>query len=214
MTVRLVRGPKTNSKSAPKRHNSALSVKVELRQWLGDMLGGSPRILDCFAAKGMLWDRAYGRPGPERYVGCDLEQVDDERAIIVCDSRRYIRHADVDLARFDLFDLDAYGSPLEHLALICHRLRVVRGRRVGFVITDGTGMCAGLNALPHGLLNYVGVARHQRSRVQFDHRDHIIGMAVAKAMTTARLRVIESRIAKNDKTGPAMRYGALLAEGT
>lgn len=210
MTTKLVRGTKAPSK----RHNSAVSAKVELRQWLAGGLGGAPRILDCFAAGGMLWDRAYGRPGPDRYVGLDLEQFDDERAMIVCDSRRYIRHADVDLGRFDLFDLDAYGSPLEHLALICHRLRTAPGRRIGFALTDGTGMAAGLNSLPHGLLQYVGVARHQRSRVQFDHRDHIIGMAVSKSLATARLRVLESRIAKNDKTGPAMRYAAVLAEGT
>ena len=199
---------------APKlgRHNSALTAKVEIRRWLVEQLGGSPRVLDCFCAGGMLWERAYSKT--ERYLGLDLRQFDDARRTIVCDSRRFLRHADARLEYFDLFDLDAFGSPLEHLAIICSRIRPKRGSRVGFVLTDGTEFNSKMNGTNIGLLDYVGVARHKKSRVQMHYRNQIFGMAVAKALKTAGLREVEARVAEKDQVSAeaGMRYIAILAE--
>lgn len=204
---------------APKKpaqhHSSALSAKVELRRWLVEQLGGKPRVLDCFCAKGTLWERAY--ESTPRYLGLDLRQFDDVRRTIVCDSRRFLRHVDVRLEDFDLFDLDAFGSPLEHLAIICNRIRVERGRRVGFCLTDGTGMPVAMNSTSRGLLAYVGIAVHRRARVQLDYRHEIFGMALRKALETAGLRQIAARRAERasgvHSKGREIVYLALVAEG-
>lgn len=195
-------------------HDSALSAKVSIRRWLVDQLGGRPRILDCFCAAGMLWQRAYDKT--PNYLGLDLKQFNDERRTIVCDSRRFLRHADVKIEGFNLFDLDAFGTPLEHLAIICHRLRLPAGQRVGFLMTDGTGFNANMNGTSRGLLRYVGVSAHKQSMVQGDYRDDIIAMATGKAMETAKLKVISAK--KAEQTGARggsqtdMRYSAILAE--
>lgn len=206
---RILRGQRTGHK---KHHNTALASKVAIRRWLMDKLGGSPRVLDCFCAGGVLWERAYGRTG--KYLGLDLQPADDARATIACDSRRYLRHVDAPLVEFDLFDLDAYGSPLEHLVLLCLRLRELlpAGRRVGVVLTDGAKLAAYKNQTPRGLLAFLGLAIHKGARVQMKYRDDILRMGVQKALELGGLRQVESRVVESEKTGPAMRYVALLLE--
>lgn len=193
------------------KENSSASTKIELRRWLVGELGGAPRILDCFCAAGEMWRRAYDAPGPDPYLGLDKEQYDDARATIVCDSRRFLRHVDVDLGAWDLFDLDAFGTPLEHLAIICERLRPAAGRRVGFALTDGTGWNAKLNSVNGGALEFLGLRRHRGGKVHMQHRDAIFEAAVKKCLLMAGLRRVEAREAKKEG-GAGMRYAALLCE--
>jgi hypothetical protein len=198
----------------PASHNSALTAKVEMRRWLvGELskhLHRAPAVLDCFCAAGMLWDKAYGKT--PNYLGLDVRQFDDERRTIVTDSRRFLRHADVKLGEFDIFDLDAFGSPLEHLAIICDRLRLPHGRRIGVLLTDGTGFNSKMNGTPKGLLHYVGIEPHKGTKVQASQRDVIFRLAVAKALATAGLKPIETRRAAKESGGSEMRYAALLLE--
>lgn len=193
--------------------NRCIGPKVELRRWLVQELGGAPRILDCFCARGEMWRQAYDCPGPDRYLGLDRERFDDERPTIICDSRRFLRHVDVDLGAWDLFDLDAFGEPLEHLALICNRLRPAPGRRIGFALTSGTGFTASMNSSAPGLLCFVGMTSRMRGgTIQARFRDQIIAAAVRKCMTMAGMRVVEAREARKPG-GLGMRYQALLCEG-
>jgi hypothetical protein len=207
-----VKRVKRVSRAPKKTHNTALSAKVNLRRWLVQELGGQPNIIDCFCAAGMLWDRAYDKT--PNYLGLDIRQFDDARRTIVCDSKRFLRHADVRLEDFDLFDLDAFGSPMEHLAIICSRIRLEPGRRVGFVLTDGTGFNARMNGTPKGLLKFVGVSPHKRTSVQSDFRDEIAARAVAKCLAIAGLKSLEAKRAQVGEAGAAMRYAAILAEAT
>lgn len=206
------------TRKLPQHHNSALSVKVGMRRWMVEQLGGHPMILDCFCAGGMLWDRAYDRTSS--YVGLDLRQFNDERRTIVTDSLRYLRHADANLDQFDLFDLDAYGSPMEHLAAICQRIQRPKGKRVGFILTDGTAFNSRMNGTNHGLLHYIGVSSHERARVQADYHSDIIAMGITKALRTAGLTSVETRKAENTAhsggnqgMGGGMIYIGILAEG-
>lgn len=195
-------------------HNSALSAKVEMRVWLVDQLQAAlkrpPQVLDCFCAAGMLWEKAYAKT--PHYLGLDLRQFDDDRRTIVCDSARFLRHQDVKLESWDLFDLDAFGSPLEHFAILCDRLRLPRGRRIGVCLTDGTGFNSKMNGTPHGLLHYVGVNRHKGTKVQSTARDSIFRMAVSKGLGLAELKLVASKRAVKEEGGAAMRYYALLLE--
>lgn len=213
-TVRRRRRVVYSKRKGEASHNSALSAKVEMRRWLvGELtqhLGRPPRILDCFCAGGMLWQKAYDCT--PHYLGLDVRLFDDARQTIVTDSRRYLRHADVKLEAFDLFDLDAFGSPLEHLAIIAARLRLEVGRRIGICLTDGTGFNSKMNGTSKGLLTYVGVRPHKGTKVQAHERDVIFRMAVGKALATAGLAMVDTRRAAKEEGGAAMRYLALLLE--
>lgn len=207
---RRVKMPK---RSAAKHHNSALAPKVAMRRWLVEQLGGidSVRVLDCFAAAGMLWDKAYRRT--ESYLGLDVRQFDDARRMIVCDSRRFLRHADVDVREWNLFDLDAFGSPLEHLAILCERFHRIGGPAgpIGVCLTDGTGFNSKMNGTPHGLLRYVGMAQHRGTRVQSDMRGPIFTAAITKALAHGRLRLVDSKSSTKDG-GAEMTYVAMHLE--
>lgn len=202
-------------KSWASHHNSALSAKVEIRRWLAAEVkkanGEDPHVLDCFCAAGMLWDKAYDKT--PNYLGLDLRQFDDPRRTIVTECSRYLRHVDVKLETFSIFDLDAFGSPFEQFAIICHRIKLTPGRVVAFVLTDGTGYAARMGNIPRGLLEYVGVQRHKSSQVQSMFRDQIMAMGIEKALRTAGLTELARRGAKLDaKQGSAeMRYIGILA---
>lgn len=190
---------KKTSKPPLKKHNSAVTAKVALRRWLVEQAGrpaSNPRLLLC----------------RRHYLGLDIRQFNDARRTIVTDSRRYLRHVDAKLEQFDLFDLDAFGSPMEHLALICHRVKYPQGKRIGFMLTDGTGFNAKMNGTPHGLLAYVGVSGHKRSRVQTDYRDDIAAMVVNKALGVAKMKKIDAKRAEVGEGGAGMRYSAILVE--
>lgn len=104
--------------------NTNVSSKVTIRRHVLGLLAAegiaTPPILDVFCGQGILWRQAYARTSA--YLGLDQKRVDDGRQTIVCDNRRYLRHAQVDLDQYALFDIDAHGFPQECLALICHRL--------------------------------------------------------------------------------------------
>ncbi|MFZ5440480.1 MAG: hypothetical protein ACOZQL_10755 [Myxococcota bacterium] len=209
-----MRRVKMPTKKPAKHHNSALAPKVAMRRWLVEQLGGieKVRVLDCFAAKGMLWERAYDRT--PNYLGLDIRQFDDERRMVVTDSRRFLRHQDVDVRAWNLFDLDAFGTPLEHLALLCERWRQVGGGRepIGICLTDGTGFNANMNSTSRGLLRYVGMAQHRGATVQADYRSAIFNAAVAKALDAARFRIVASKSATQQNAGNEMVYVALHLE--
>lgn len=111
--------PKVNN------HPDAIAGKVALRRWLLEQLA-DPEVLDCYsgdqemrrlAYEGIPWrgiDKVQGGPG--QYVGDNLRVV---RAL--------------DLTRWNLFDVDAYGEPWALLRIIAKR-RPLTGR-VGVVLT-------------------------------------------------------------------------------
>jgi len=192
-----------------KVENSAPGVKAELRRWLIGQLGFT-RVLDCFAGRGEMWSRVYQQS--EFYLGLDMKvSWADTRRMIACDSRRYLRHRDTDLARFNLFDLDAFGSPYEHLAIICSRIKPAA--RVGFCLTDGLGFNAAVNSNDGGLLAHVGLRRHSRTRTQHELRAEISETSIRKSLAAAGLRIVEARQAEKQKSSVMiMRYIALLCE--
>ncbi|MGN6107747.1 MAG: hypothetical protein ACTHU0_21740 [Kofleriaceae bacterium] len=200
--------------------NTALSTKVDLRHWLLEQLAArgvaAPRILDCFCAGGQMWARAYGRPAQDRYLGIDLDLYRDERRTIVADSARFLRDVEFRAGEWDVYDLDAFGTPFEHLAVLGRRLgeaEIDPGRAFGFVLTDGTGFASRMSNMSRGLLRYVGVAQHACTSFQQDNRIAIEQMAIRRAMTEAGLDVVEHRVMAHKGRRPSaeMRYIALVA---
>jgi hypothetical protein len=124
-----------------KRDNSkpAEKAKARIREIVLAGIGEeNARVLDCFAGEGRMyqavWKQAAG------YVGIDRDQwfADDERVTFKADNLRVLRA--IDLRNFNIFDLDAHGSPWHQAYIIAARRGVAPGERLGLAITDGLGL--------------------------------------------------------------------------
>lgn len=178
--------------------SSSRGAKSDMRRRLISQLGADrPRILDLFCGPGGMWKHAYG--STRDYLGLDMTQYDDSRPTIVCDNSRFLRLAGLDLDQFDIFDLDAYGSPSYQLAIICSRLRWTRTNRVGIVLTDGSGFNAAMNSTNSGLLEYLGMSRHKGSRVSYDNRESVLAATIQKA--AAHAGAVVEHLRKMQKRG-------------
>jgi hypothetical protein len=71
--------------------------------------GGPVRVLDCFHGEGKLWaDVAELYPGKINLVGIEKERGKSPFTVLEGDNQKFLPA--MDLSRFDLIDLDAYGS--------------------------------------------------------------------------------------------------------
>ncbi len=116
---------------------SALAAKVKLR--LNVLAELNPaRVLDCFCGTGQMFDNAWRQAAS--YTGCDERPWSpaDPVSRFVVDNRRLLRA--VDLQAFNVFDLDAYGSPWEQMMIIADRRRWGSGERGAVVLTDGSSL--------------------------------------------------------------------------
>jgi len=132
-------------------HDASLADKIDLRNRVLDAVGG--RVLDCFAGDGVMHAAVWHR-APGGYDGCDIKYYPSDRLAFVIDARRMLRN--IDLAPFSIFDVDCYGSPWEPVIIIAARRRVAPGERIGFVLTEGSGMKLKFGALPGALSTLSG----------------------------------------------------------
>ena len=84
-------------------------------------------VFDAFAGEGRMHAAVWCEAA--RYVGCDTRFFTDDRPAFVADNRRVLRA--IDLAAFNVFDLDSYGSPWEQAYIIA------RGASSGRVNASG-----------------------------------------------------------------------------
>lgn len=132
-------------------------AKAEIRRQVLAAIGASSaRVFDAFAGSGemhkLVWHEAA------EYVGCDRDWFSDERLAYAADNRRVLRC--IDLAPFNIFDLDSFGSPWEQAIIIAARRPVSAGERIGLVITDGTNLdlsLGGMTAPLREIAGFIGV---------------------------------------------------------
>lgn len=135
-------------------HRSARSAKVELRRLALEAVGADrASVLECFAGLGDMHRAAWA--GARSAVGCDLKWGKDDRLAYVVDNRRLLRC--LDLSAFNVFDLDAYGSPWEQVTIIAARRRLAPGERIALVLTDGAMMRARLGRVEGAFAALAGV---------------------------------------------------------
>lgn len=97
----------------PGTDNSLLGYKVLLR--VDHLPVESIRLLDCYGGHGIVWDavkRLSGRNDIER-VGIDKEQ---RAGLVRGDNRKWMMG--LDLSRFNVIDLDAYGVPFDQVQIV------------------------------------------------------------------------------------------------
>lgn len=187
----------------------AFAAKVQIRTNVLAAVARPAAVFDAFAGAGEMYSAVWKHA--ERYVGCDLKWVRDSRVMFAADNRRVMRA--IDLAPFNVFDLDAWGSPWEQAIIVADRRRVHAGELLGLVLTNGDGRALTLRSsmpLPYAVAELAGLQREIAgvSRQHVDIENRIIS-GLAKRM---RCTVLKRWVAAG-KTGAKVRYVGLVMRG-
>lgn len=194
-------------KKKTNNHPAAAKAKAELRRLVLEALGEDQAdVFDAFAGNGAMYERVWHRA--RSYTGCDLVWYRDARLAYVADNRRVMRA--IDLARFNVFDLDAYGSPWEQVCILVDRRPVAQGERLGLLLTEGTGFNLKLGGMPLALRRLAGLRDGVAGASR--QQDAVIDMAIAGMCRRMGARLVK-RWQAQGKTGAAMRYIGLVLEG-
>lgn len=131
----------------------AKASKAELRRQVLQEIGASDaHVFDAFAGAGEMW-RLVWRDAAG-YVGCDRDWFADDRLAYVADNRRVMRC--IDLAPFNVFDFDSFGSPWEQVLILSARRPVAAGERLGIVLTEGNGIDLSMGGMAAPLREIAG----------------------------------------------------------
>jgi hypothetical protein len=200
-----------DARFSPKTDNNAqaLKAKVDIRRRVLETVGDgktSCSIFDAFAGSGQMYSAVWQYAGS--YVGCDLKWPRDGRFMYAGDNRRVLRA--IDLKHFNVFDLDAYGSPWEQAIIVADRRHVAAGELFGLVLTEGAGLSYKANVVPLAIAELtglragiVGLAKKQ---------DAVIDRAIAGLARRMSCAVVK-RWQAEGRTGASMRYIGLVLRG-
>ena len=98
--------------------NSFLGDKVEMRANHLPKSKGEVRVLDCFHGSGLIW-AGVSRHTNKKISVLAMEKKEIYDFHLPGDNISYLMS--IDLSRFDVIDLDAYGVPYEQLKIIFER---------------------------------------------------------------------------------------------
>ena len=99
-----------------KTNNSYLGNKIKLRF---ENLPEQPTVLDCYSGARLIWSAVQELSGkPIKYIGIDKVDYGDG-FYLDGDNLGYLRG--MDLTRFNVIDLDAWGVPYEQLKTLFDR---------------------------------------------------------------------------------------------
>lgn len=116
-------------------HPNAAAQKIAQRKLLLEHIP-SPRVFDAFAGAGKMYREVWHQAS--HYTGCDTKWYRDDRTAFVAKNQRVLRC--IDLYQYNIFDLDAYGSPWEQATIIANRRTLLKQERIGLALTDGSGL--------------------------------------------------------------------------
>lgn len=128
--------------------NSFFADKVILRlQNLPDR--ENIKVLDCYGGRGRIWDEiARQTVGVKKIDVVSIEEKKYNRMYLRGDNRKFLKM--MDLSKFDIIDLDAYGVPFEQLEIIFEKSKKTNH----FVFVTFIQVMMG--ALPKDFLNKLG----------------------------------------------------------
>lgn len=135
-----------------KTDNSRFDLKIAIRK---NCVGDKTRlnILDCFAGRGKCW---HSIPG-HNVIGLDIKKTNGN---LIGDNVKFLKG--MDLNKFDVIDLDAYGVPYRQLKIIFKK------NFRGFVIATFIQSIFGV--LPIKMLEDIGYTKEmiRKSRTLFN----------------------------------------------
>lgn len=184
------RGVKTN--------NAKTNAKKELRQSVFSEIKNQ-KVLEVFCGSGEMYHAVWKYA--EMYTGIDKVKFFDERHTICGDAEKAIRLVNVN--DYNIFDIDAYGSPYEILNYIIDKIDD-SNRKIGFVITDGINMDLKLGRVCLGLRRFVDYDHHIAKRAHILH-DEFIKIVLERIKERLKGNISSFKIAHGNK-GSNMRY--------
>ena len=192
-----------------KNDNTAEAERAKIairRNVLVEVGAEHPSVFDAFAGEGRMHAAVWCDAA--HYVGCDTRFFTDNRPAFVADNRRVLRA--LDLAAFNLFDLDSYGSPWEQAYIIARRRKLRAGERLGLVITEGTGLASKLNTMSAAMALLAGTRTHVVGLPRM--LDNIIDRALRRVAAMMG-GTIKRRWQAKGYYGSRMTYIGLVIEG-
>jgi len=130
--------------SETKTDNSYLRDKIQLR--INNLPSGDISVLDCYSGKGLIWAAVRELTGRKiRTLPID-RRADKDDFHLPGDNLEYLQT--LDLTKFNVVDLDAYGIPFEQIDML-----VRRGYK-GVVFV--TAIQSVMGRLPNAMLHAVG----------------------------------------------------------
>lgn len=192
---------------APRDNAGLLAQKIEIRRHvLAAITPAAAFVFDAFAGTGSMfkhvWHEAAG------YVGCDERWHNDERCAFVADNRRVLRV--IDVSRFSIFDLDAYGSPWDQLTIIAARRRLVPGEQLGLVLTEGTWLKTRAKDPVRGLRD--ALPRKLVTPIPYSVHDALIARTLRRLVAEMQGHIVKTWLSIGT-TGAKVRYLGTLVEG-
>jgi hypothetical protein len=137
-----------------KTDNSYFKEKVQLRI---DSLPGKNEIfvLDCFSGTGRIWNEVKERTQKNINTLSIEKESGKNKTALVGSNLKYLNV--LDLNKFDIIDLDAYGIPYAQLNIIFKRK--YKG------IIHVTAIQSGMGQLPKGMIQELGYSKEMIMKI-------------------------------------------------
>ncbi|MBA7476231.1 hypothetical protein ES707_11613 [subsurface metagenome] len=125
--------------------NSFLDTKIKLR--IDNLPAGDCNVLDCYTGTGLIWKTIKERTKRRiNVLGMDLKKLNG--IYLHGDNLKFL--ASMDISKFNIIDLDAYGVPYNQLKIIFSQK--LQPETIVFV----TFIQSIYGGLPHGMLMDLG----------------------------------------------------------
>lgn len=187
-----------------KTDNAKINAKQDLRNNVLSYFD-EKHVLEVFCGSGEMYRDVWHVA--DTYTGIDIKKQFDERNTICGDALKVVSTIDLDC--FNIFDIDAYGSPYDVLNIILNRYQG-DAKRLAFILTDGINMDLKMGRICKGLRSLLDVDSKIFKKANNLH-GKIIEDIVDIVAEKLKAKVIHKQFAKGI-TGAAMRYYAFVIE--
>lgn len=187
-----------------KTDNAKITAKKEIREFVLSKMNNA-FVLEVFCGAGDMYNDVWHNA--DSYTGIDKRKFFDKRNTLCGDAEKVLSVIDVD--DFNVFDIDAYGSPYNCLDLILKRY-IVKHKKIAFVITDGVAMDLRMGRISKGIRNILGIESHILKKANLIQDDLIL--KIIESVANKLKGVITDKKFAKGKTGAAMNYYAFIVE--
>ena len=111
--------------------------------------------MDCFAGTGRIWDEVKKQSGKNIKILSIEKEPGKNKTALVGSNLKYLNV--LNLSKFDIIDLDAYGLPYSQLNIILNRN--YKG------IVHVTAIQSGMGQLPKGMLKELGYTENMLQKI-------------------------------------------------
>lgn len=146
------------------------------------------------------------------WVGCDLAEWNYQRDTprFVADNLRVMRA--IDLHAFNVFDLDAYGSPWAQMLILSARRKWGAGERGAVVLTDGSSLKTRMGGVPHAMAQMCGLSQATGLAATASSGGALFDLCLSSWLRASGVKA-ERRWDALGKGLSAMRYCAVVFSG-